>query len=63
MSDRRYDAQEHGSMTAWQKGRQARAARLESGAKLAKVGEILVKTLSGVALLDRSQFLGGEIRS
>jgi hypothetical protein len=59
MSNRRYDAQEHGSMTTWQLGCQARAARLESGAKLAK-GKVVE---AGVALLDRNQFLREEIRS
>ena len=50
MSDRRYDAQEHGSITAWQKGRQARAARLESATKLAK-GKI-VEARDTTALLE-----------
>ena len=46
-------------MTTWQLGCQARAARLESGAKLAK-GKVVE---AGVSLLDRNQFLREEIRS
>ena len=50
MSNRRYDAEAHGSITAWQLGRQARNARLEAGAKLAK-GKI-VQAADAAALLE-----------
>ena len=50
MSNRRYDAEAHGSIAPWQLGRQARNARLESGAKLAK-GKI-VPAADATALLE-----------